>query len=592
MPIVGSEHEDLERYELDWSNRLTYPTGIFDPEWVRKAADKDANIERGIPAGAQVSKVGGPFTQTLSNSHFTALGPAPLNMSGCSGCFDYVTTAGRVNSIAVDPTTTTNGSIVAYLGTVGGGVWKTTNCCSSSTTWSMLTDDSLISTTGIDSVVLDPNNHNIIYAGTGDLNFGSFSMGSQGILKSTNGGATWTVLGTNVFGAALPLPAGQFPQYQAVGKVRVDPNNSNNVVAGTKTGLYFSYDAGQNWTGPCATNSFNTQRQDITGLELTNIAGTTRIIAAVGARGFATTVQYNLNQNGANGIYQANMPLSGCPASFTSITTNANGWTGLNATSGNPYVSTGSGNNVGRIDIAIAPSNSNYIYAQLQAITPNVDSGCSDSSGNHLNGCQLGAYRSTDGGATWTQIAGSPGTSLRRCNSSVGGTGDYSQNWYDQGIAIDPTNPDRAFFDTFEIWFWQNGNTIWNNLTCAYGTNRGVHADQHALAFVPGSSSILLAGGDGGVVGTTNANTTTGTIDPTWFNMDGGLNTIEFYSGDISGNFANSATPQAVGGAQDNGASAVSFSGSPTGPVQWQMGLGGDGFSGQIDPIGLRFWQG
>ncbi|MGZ5021475.1 MAG: WD40/YVTN/BNR-like repeat-containing protein, partial [Chthoniobacterales bacterium] len=241
MPVVGSEHEDLERYELDWSNRLTYPTGIFDPEWVRKAADKDANIERGIPAGAQVSKVGGPLTQTLSNSHFTALGPAPLNMSGCSGCFDYVTTAGRVNSIAVDPTTTTNGSIVAYLGTVGGGVWKTTNCCSSSTTWSMLTDDSLISTTGIDSVVLDPNNHNIIYAGTGDLNFGSFSMGSQGILKSTNGGATWTVLGTNVFGAALPLPAGQFPQYQAVGKVRVDPNNSNNVVAGTKTGLYFSY---------------------------------------------------------------------------------------------------------------------------------------------------------------------------------------------------------------------------------------------------------------------------------------------------------------------------------------------------------------
>ena len=39
----------------------------------------------------------------------------------------------------------------------------------------------------------------------------------------------------------MPLPPGQFPQYQAVGKVRVDPRNSNNVVAGTKTGLYFSY---------------------------------------------------------------------------------------------------------------------------------------------------------------------------------------------------------------------------------------------------------------------------------------------------------------------------------------------------------------
>ena len=41
---------------------------------------------------------------------------------------------------------------------------------------------------------------------------------------------------------------------------------------------------------------------------------------------------------------------------------------------------------------------------------------------------------------------------------------------------------------------------------------------------------------------------------PTWINMVGGLNTIEFYSGDISGNFATSPNPSAAGGAQDNGA--------------------------------------
>ena len=86
--------------------------------------------------------------------------------------------------------------------------------------------------------------------------------------------------------------------------MRVDPNNSNKVVAGTKTGLYFSYDAGNNWTGPCTTNNFSSQRQDITGLELSNVGGVTRILAAVGVRGIATTVQYNLNQNGANGIYK------------------------------------------------------------------------------------------------------------------------------------------------------------------------------------------------------------------------------------------------------------------------------------------------
>src|ERR1019366_7547231 len=75
---------------------------------------------------------------------------------------------------------------------------------------------------------------------------------------------------------------------------------------------------------------------------------------------------------------------------------------------------------------------------------------------------------------------------------------------------------------------------------------------------------------------------------PTWFNMDTGINAIEFYSGDISGNFATSAAPAAVGGAQDNGPSSVTFSGTPTGAVMWQMGLGGDGFSGQIQTMTAR----
>ena len=48
--------------------------------------------------------------------------------------------------------------------------------------------------------------------------------------------------------------------------------------------------------------------------------------------------------------------------------------------------------------------------------------------------------------------------------------------------------------------------------------------------------------------------------------MDTGLNTIEFYSGDISGNFATSASPSAAGGAQDNAPSVASFAGRPDRP--------------------------
>ena len=609
MPAPGGDLQgeaaglvELQQY---WHNRLTFPTGRFDPAWVRAAAVQHARMSAGVPAGVP-APLNPHSALALSTTSFTALGPRPLRMTGCSDrCYNYTTTEGRVNTIAVDPTTTVNGSVVAYLGAVGGGVWKSTNCCSASTMWNVVTDDPLISTTAIANITIDPGDHNTIYVGTGDPNFGSFSMGSQGILKSTNAGATWTVLGANVFGMAYPQPPGQFPEYNAVGKVRVDPNDSNKVVAGTKHGLYFSYDGGVNWTGPCFTNSFETQRQDVTGLELiTRRGGNTRIVAAIGHLGFEEN-----GANGANGIYSAMIGSSGCP-SFTSIATNANGfvfgnrvigspyYTGdqMNAGSGSPFVNHHTGNQLGRIDIAVAPSNSNVIYAQVQSIAKNDNAGCGKSFG-----CQLGAWASTDGGGTWRYMQGSQGGALRNCQNDAG---DYNNNWWSQGVAVDPNNPDRVFFDTFEVWFATRTGTIWNDTTCGFsyngvgqGNNAGpVHVDQHALAFLPGSSSILVIGNDGGVHGTINANIANQNNKPTWFNMDTGLNTIEFYSGDISGHFAHAATPQASGGAQDNGASSVTFTRAPTGPVLWQLGVSGDGFYSRIDPVGTgtspRFWQG
>jgi len=317
--------ERVNTLETYWNNRITYPTGHFNPAWLRAAAREAARIPSRVPAGS-------------AGSNWTALGPQPERMDGCTGCYNYHKTEGRINSIAVDPTTTTNGSIVAYAGSVGGGVWKTTNCCSTTTSWTVLTDDPLINSTAIDSVTIDPNDSNTIYAGTGDLNFGSFSMGSQGILKSIDGGATWTVLGADVFGPAYTEPAGQFPQYDAVGKVRVDPNNSDNVVAGTKKGIFVSHNGGTDWTGPCVLREGGGDRQDVTGLELSDMgSGVTRILAAVGVRGFATTVQYDLGNNGANGLYSAPVPDVGCP-DFVSIVSNANGFIYTSSPpAGSPY---------------------------------------------------------------------------------------------------------------------------------------------------------------------------------------------------------------------------------------------------------------
>jgi hypothetical protein len=626
MPGFGSAGEDLDAQSGYWNTRLTYPTGTFDSDWVRRAVAEDARVPRaslaaqGHLAGPGKSSADGGSVGTGSTSSaatasfasasssptaapsapFTSLGPKPLRMTGCSGCFNYTSTEGRINAIVVDPTTTTNGAITAYAASVGGGVWKTTTCCTDATTWFVTTDDPMISTTSIDALAIDPNDHNTVYAGTGDLNYGSFSMGSQGILKSTDGGAHWTVLGQDLFGAMYTEPSGNYPQYQAVGKVAVDPNDSHNVVAGTKKGLYFSYDGGQNWAGPCLTNTAATQRQDVTGLVLTDMGDTTRILTAVGTRNLPTPVQYDLDQNGANGVYTATMGASGCPA-FTSIAGNANGFvygsqvtgspytTGanMNAGSGDKYVNTTTGNQLGRIDLAVAPSDPNVIYAQVQSIAANNNSGCANA-----QGCQLGIWATTDGGGSWSYLAGSQGGALRNCSN---GQGDYNQNWYDQGVAVDPNNPDRILVDTFDIWFaTRTGSTLYD-ISCGYsysGTSGPVHTDQHAIAYVPGSSSLVLFGNDGGMRYTTNADAVTVGTRPTYFDLNNGLNTIEFYSGDISANFASSAQPYANGGAQDNGSSTAIFSGSPTGPAQWQMGVGGDGFFARIDPVGNILFQG
>jgi len=117
----------------------------------------------------------------------------------------------------------------------------------------------------------------------------------------------------------------------------------------------------------------------------------------------------------------------------------------MNAGSGSAFVDINTGDQLGRIDIAVAPSNPNYIYAQAQSIVANNNGGCGGAAG-----CQIGAWASTNGGTSWTFMDGSQGGALRDCQNGIG---DYPQNWYDQGIVVDPNNPERVFFDTFDVWF-------------------------------------------------------------------------------------------------------------------------------------------
>lgn len=543
-----------------WGLRYTYPTGKFEASWLLEAKAQFNRSPQGMPAGKpQQALREGPNGETLEGTtnltpgQFTALGPKPLD-----GGFGHV--AGRINVIVTHPSDST----IAYIGSDGGGIWKTTDCCDANTTWTSLNDDPMFNSIAIGDLHLDPNDPDIIYGGTGDLRYGSYSFGAAGLLRSKDAGATWEILGMDEFSPVYPQDPDVFPQYQAIGKVRVDPNDSETIVVGTKTGLFLSYDDGANWTGPCLTNAFDDQRQDTTAMELVDLGATTGIIVGVGTRGRATAVQPDLGLNGANGIYKGTLPASGCPTDFTLTSTLLTGWP-AGTGDGLPYPV----NTVGRIELAIAPSNPSIIYAK----------------GVHADSLTvLGVWRSDDGGDTWSQEA--TYSDLGGCDSGGG------QAWYDAGITVDPNDPDVVFLSDIDLYRSTNGADTFTDITCGYGAGMpsgdDVHVDQHARAFVAGDSSRLLIGNDGGVYYTGNADVAN-PRSMVFTQLNDTLNTIEFYSGDITANFNTSANPGIIGGAQDNGSSVHVWSGAPS-EAEWDEILGGDGIYARIEPVNEQRW--
>ncbi len=516
--------------------QVSYPTGRFEPKWLVESAREAHAIEARTPEGTYAAL---RANNVLGIGAFTPLGPQPLN-PGASAA------SGRVNAIVVDPVDPT----VAYFGSDGGGVWKTTNCCTANTTWQVKTDLPEIANIAIGDLHIDPNDRNTIYAGTGDLRYGSFSFGATGLLKSTDAGETWTVLGADVFNPFYePSATLGFPQYQAIGKVVVDPNDSDNVIVGTKTGLFLSYDAGQSWAGPCLTNTHTSQRQDTTGLLAIDAGATTTLIAAIGTRGSPTPVQPDLDRNGANGVYRADMPVSGCPTGWALLNNNWPAGTGNGVTAGTAN---------GRVEIAVAPSDSQVLYAQI-------------SDTNLANGI-VGVWRSTNRGTTWTQVGS---------DAAYAGQ-EGSQMWYNAGLTVDPTNPDVVIGSALNLFRSQNGGT---NFSRIGGGN--MHVDHHARAYVGNDPNTLLIGSDGGMWLSTNATA----ASPAFVTLNNSINTIEFYSGDITANFATATDRGASGGAQDNGSNTVQWLGGvPPGPSAWVTRNGGDGIFTRIEPVLGQRW--
>lgn len=170
-----------------WAIRVAYPTMHFSPGWYVEAKAEDALVASAVPAGDHSGYLAQRSQSPLSldPDAWTFIGPRPKEFT------NYGKVTGRINVIAVDPDgPDSNGFHTVYAAADGGGVWKSSNCCDPATSWAPVTDQPDIASIAIGDLHIDPNDSSVIYAGTGDLRYGSFSFGSAGLLKSSDRGAS------------------------------------------------------------------------------------------------------------------------------------------------------------------------------------------------------------------------------------------------------------------------------------------------------------------------------------------------------------------------------------------------------------------
>src|SRR6267378_431776 len=351
-----------KREQLKWFyDQRAYPSGHIPENGRGKAlAQMDGVIQREIQMGLRSEPVAAgiiPFPGSTTNWLF--IGPRPINQT-FGGNGGSPTASGRVTSLAIDPSDATGNTV--YLGAAEGGVWKTTD---GGATW--VTNFDSQPSLSIGAVAVAPSSPTTVYVGTGEDNFAGDNFYGAGVIKSTDGGTTWTQIGGNggtITGVAgITSFTGPFATKLGgafIGSLSVNPLDANTVLAGARifssagSGIYCSNDGGINWSlkvaGPAGTSVV--------------YANSTNAFAAIGALGGDTT----------NGIYistNANLPCAS--QTWTKLTINV---TGLVTT------------NFGRITVAIAvhPTLPNFVVVGGSAFTNNSST----------------LFRSTDGGTTWT----------------------------------------------------------------------------------------------------------------------------------------------------------------------------------------------
>jgi photosystem II stability/assembly factor-like uncharacterized protein len=215
-------------------------------------------------------------------------------------------------------------------------------------------------------------------------------------------------------------------------------------------------------------------------------------------------------------------------------------WTEL--TSGLPAAS-----GMGRTQLAMAPGNNLIIYASIAS---------------NSTYALLALSRTTDGGNTWTTMATSP--------NPLG-----NQGWYDNAIAVKPSDPNSVLVGGLDIYLSTNGGTTLVQKSNWSTTNSNLfsHADVHYLIY---NGTVLYCGSDGGVYKSTNDGNN-------WTDLNAGLSTLQFQSVD----FDPTNILNMYGGCQDNNKQT-----SINGGALWIQRTTGDGGYTVVDPVNTNYIYG
>lgn len=212
---------DLRAYEQ------AYPGIVGSPE-VRAAQTQRFWAFRGLAYRTTPDPLGPVWA---------SLGPETVLQSATSGLAQSV--SGRVSALAISPLCERQGACRLWVGTAGGGVWRTDDALSTvDPKWQWIGRG--LGTNSIGSLALDPNDRTgrTIFVGTGETNQPNNSAAGTGLYRSTDGGDRWQRIPTMVVDPVLSPVAIDFTATRGISTVVIEPGNSQTIYVATTTAMY------------------------------------------------------------------------------------------------------------------------------------------------------------------------------------------------------------------------------------------------------------------------------------------------------------------------------------------------------------------